>query len=70
MKKFLIMAGAALLLAGCNRENAGGTSDQYGTGSSGATSTNYNSAVAADSNAQGGATSPGGTNSATGSSTP
>jgi len=39
MKKLILIAGTALLLAGCNQ---GGTSDEYGTSGGNASSTNSN----------------------------
>ncbi|HHY85998.1 MAG TPA: lipoprotein [Verrucomicrobia bacterium] len=75
MKKFILLAGTALLLAGCDQ---GGTMDDYGT-STGTAGTNYNatpggsggaldSRSSADTN-QGGATSPGGSQSGIGTNT-
>ena len=67
MKKLIVLAGAVLtafVVAGCNQENQGGTSDQYGTGTG--SESNYNQY--SQTNNMGGATSPGGmdTNNATG----
>ena len=55
MKKFtiIVLSSAALALAGCDN-NKGGSSDQYDTGSGASTNV-----PAADTNAQGAATSPG-----------
>ncbi len=67
MKKILsliVLSGAALALAGCG--NKGGSRDDYNTGSGGASNT-YNSHGTTN-NYQGGARSPDGVNTGTGSS--
>src|ERR1043166_4986308 len=54
MKKLILIAGAALLLAGCNQ---GGTSDQYGTSSGTNTSSSYDKGAAPRSPANNGSSS-------------
>jgi hypothetical protein len=71
MKKIILLAGTALVLAGCNQ---GGTSDEYNTdtGTANSSSTNYNTGGRYGTNSSGmnsgGATSPGGMNSGSSSS--
>jgi hypothetical protein len=71
MKKLILLAGTALVLAGCNQ---GGTSDEYNsdTGTGNSASTNYNTSDSYSTNSSGlnsgGATSPGGMNSGSSSS--
>ena len=59
MKKLIALAGAALVLVGCNQ---GGTGDDYGTSSGSSTNYSRHSTYEANTN-QGAATSPGGTQS-------